>query len=794
MNKAYKVVFNKLRGAMMVANELTKSHQSGKKAKRVAAAVASAIMAFSVSAPAVSGTWHYNTSTTESLTSGDTVFGGAERTEKTQDSNLSVVSGTFEDIHGGSYMTVGGTNPTIQNEKNTTITVDAPDVTVTGGEIFGGGYLQGEGAATGTTSATLNTGNTKILFKAGKTDGLVLGGSRVLAYVGSYTATTGDTYIEVRGGSIAEAIIGGGLARTQQNSGNSATASSGNTRIEITGGKVGGVVGGGLAQVAGAVNSIVIGSVRQSNITISGGTVGKLNINDSTFDDASIIAGGVVSYRSGDSAALRKSTAEDVSVNVSGGTVNGSIYGGGLIHGNIGDRNEVGVGHSKIVLSGGTVKGNVVSGSLLLNTNLANAQASQIDSKIILTGDAKVTGEIVVGNRVVSPTTYALRSSTATNNLSDIPTTIIFDSRNVQIGGIDTQNNSSNVAVVGSSNLNDSFGSALETVEWMRNINGLRVEDGQPFRIEEGLVNDAVIVTESSVEVQTNSLVADAETMTVRAPLQLSRILTNDVRKRMGDLRAATEMSGAWARWDGGKMSGQGITSKFNTIQVGVDTKPADDSVRLGLAFSYSDGDMEFRRGDSDLQAYSLAAYGTWMGDNGAFADVIARMATVRNELNVDSLIKGKTDSTLLSLSGEFGWRLGLTNTIYAEPQTEITYSYMDSDSFSLSSASYELDATKSLTGRLGLALGVDCPNNRGSAYVRASVVHEFLGDSELTARNGIAVNHIKVDGKDTWVEYAIGANYNINNQTYVWADVERTSGANINEDWRATVGVRYSF
>ena len=786
MNKTYMV-----RGTMI---ESTKSHQSGKTAKKVAIAVASALMTFFLSAPAVSEeSWHYNISTTESL-NGGTVFGGANKTDKIQDSSFTVVSGTFKDIHGGSYMTVGGTNPTIQTEKNTSITVDAANVTVTNGEIFGGGYLQGEGAETDTTSAALNTGNTEILFKAGEAGGLVLGGSRILAYAGSYTATTGDTHIEVIGGSIAEAVIGGGLARTSQNTDNSATASSGNTRIEIRGGSVGGVVGGGLAQVAGAQNSTVISSVKQSSITISGGTVNQLTINDNTFDDASIIAGGVVSYRSGDSAALRKSTAEDVSVNVSGGTVNGTIYGGSLIDGNIGDSNEVSVGHSKIVLSGGTINGDVVSGSLLLNTNSAVATVSQLDSTIILTGGAKVTGYIVVGNREVSPMTYALRSSSVPNNLPNVPTTIILDSRNVQIGGIDTQNNSSAVTIVGSANLNDSFGSALETVEWMRNINGLGVEDGQTFRVEEGLVNDAVIVSESGVEVQTNSLVTNAETMALRAPLQLSRILTNDVRKRMGDLRASTETSGAWARWDGGKLSGQGITNKFNTIQVGIDTKPTEDSVRFGLAFSYTEGDMEFHRGDSDLQAYSLAAYGAWMGDNGAFADVIARMATMSNDLNVDSLIKGKTDNTLLSLSGEFGWRFDLTKTIFAEPQAEITYSYVDSDSFSLSSASYELDPTKSLTGRLGLALGLDCPNNRGNAYVRASVVHEFLGDSEMTARNGIAVNHIKVDGKDTWVEYGIGMNFNITPQTYVWADVERTSGATLDEDWRATVGISYSF
>ena len=51
-----------------------------------------------------------------------------------------------------------------------------------------------------------------------------------------------------------------------------------------------------------------------------------------------------------------------------------------------------------------------------------------------------------------------------------------------------------------------------------------------------------------------------------------------------------------------------------------------------------------------------------------------------------------------------------------------------------------------------------------------------------------------EIDVEDTWVEFGLGANFNINHSTYVYADIERTEGAAIDEDWRANVGVRYSF
>ena len=69
--------------------------------------------------------------------------------------------------------------------------------------------------------------------------------------------------------------------------------------------------------------------------------------------------------------------------------------------------------------------------------------------------------------------------------------------------------------------------------------------------------------------------------------------------------------------------------------------------------------------------------------------------------------------------------------------------------------------------------------------------VHDFVDYATVTGANGAKY---EIDGKDTWVEYGIGANFNLTDSTYIWADVERTSGGVLDEDYRATVGVRYSF
>ena len=49
-------------------------------------------------------------------------------------------------------------------------------------------------------------------------------------------------------------------------------------------------------------------------------------------------------------------------------------------------------------------------------------------------------------------------------------------------------------------------------------------------------------------------------------------------------------------------------------------------------------------------------------------------------------------------------------------------------------------------------------------------------------------------DAGDTWFEYAIGGSYNLTSTTQFYADLSRTSNAEIAEPWRFNVGARWAF
>ena len=318
------------------------------------------------------------------------------------------------------------------------------------------------------------------------------------------------------------------------------------------------------------------------------------------------------------------------------------------------------------------------------------------------------------------------------------------------------------------------------------------VENKAAF-VEEGLTRGAMTVDASGkLATARNTVMDGALKLASITTVSLDRILGNDVRKRLGDIRSDREQIGLWLRWDGGKLKDSGLTNNFNTIQIGGDTQVARHC-RVGVAGSFTHGDGDIARGHSRLEGFTFAAYGTWFAENGMFADIVARIGHFSNDLHVEGN-KGDLNTRLASVSGEYGWRLPVCEQFFVEPQVELAYTYVDSDNFHLGSARYHFDSVDSLIGRAGVAFGWNLPDDRGNLYARASVLQQFLGDAKISGSNGGPTNVQKIDGDDTWLEYGIGANVRLTENASIWADVERTAGADIEEEWRGTVGLRYSF
>ena len=219
----------------------------------------------------------------------------------------------------------------------------------------------------------------------------------------------------------------------------------------------------------------------------------------------------------------------------------------------------------------------------------------------------------------------------------------------------------------------------------------------------------------------------------------------------------------------------------------------------LGGAVSYTDGDNDFANGGGDSSLLAFTAYGSWLLDNGFFLDVTGKVGRMKNTFDISLPgIKSSGDyhTNAFSLSAEAGWRFYPTEIMFVEPQVELMYGRVNRVEYTTSTGvNVDQDAAEALIGRAGFMLGIKCPNDRGNAYIRASVLHDWEGDAEFSfAKTGSDARKIVEELGGTWYEYGIGVNFNATKQTHIYADLEAASGGEVDTDYRINLGVRYAW
>lgn len=310
---------------------------------------------------------------------------------------------------------------------------------------------------------------------------------------------------------------------------------------------------------------------------------------------------------------------------------------------------------------------------------------------------------------------------------------------------------------------------------------------GQITRFVDAEGNVEEVHQESNSKLSTLSSVTALSTIQWRAEM-------NDLTKRMGELRDSPDGIGTWVRLYGSEQEygEQSVTQKSATVQVGADYAVGDWVV--GGAFSYTDGTTDYDGGSGDTQAYGFAVYGTWMAENGMFVDLIGKYSRLESDFDIRNM-SGEAKNNAFSMSAEFGWRFDLTNLVYVEPQAELTYGRIMGDDFRTSNdVKVAQDDYDSLIGRVGLRAGLKFPEKKGSIYARLSGVYDYQGESEASySKDGLTETY-RNDLGGGWMEYAVGANFNLTDRTYTYVDLEKTTGGEVTEKWRWNVGVRHVF
>ena len=275
------------------------------------------------------------------------------------------------------------------------------------------------------------------------------------------------------------------------------------------------------------------------------------------------------------------------------------------------------------------------------------------------------------------------------------------------------------------------------------------------------------------------------------------RAENNDMFKRLGDVRRGDAKNGIWARVMAGESEygTQNLENDFTTLQFGYDHRVgAANEWILGGAFTYTKGETTFDYGTGDNYQFGLALYGSYLGLNGGYVDVIGKYSRLKNEFDaLGGVGKGEYYGNGVSVSVEAGHRFDTSSGLYLEPQVEFTYGYLTDVNYSTSvGASVAQDSMKSAVGRVGFNVGKSF--EKGNVHAGVSWLKDWEGETSVQMSYSGHTRNFAQDLGDDWVEFEVGGAYDVRDNLKLYGSFETTTGGDVKMPWLANVGIRYVY
>ena len=279
---------------------------------------------------------------------------------------------------------------------------------------------------------------------------------------------------------------------------------------------------------------------------------------------------------------------------------------------------------------------------------------------------------------------------------------------------------------------------------------------------------------------------------------------TNDLQRRLGDLRLANTDQGVWAKYVGGKSKitdGADARMTYNGVQLGYDHKVSNGWI-FGGALDYSTSSNSYDVGSGDGKIGGIALYGTKQHDDGRYLDIIARGNRLSNNYKLYSVggqrMNGDYHTFGTSLSAEYGKRIKKQNGFYIDPSVEFIVGRLNGVSYDANIAGggsmhVKADGINSAVGRLGFGIGKE--TEKSNIFAKLALAHEFSGKMNTTySAPGNPTVKTELDLKDTWLDAEIGGSWSVRPSTYLYGTFTKNFGATIDNTWRIDAGVRHNF
>lgn len=342
-----------------------------------------------------------------------------------------IVGGSYvaENMRGNAAAS-GGKYTASEIKGTTNILVDAANVTVND-EVIGGTYLRQTVKDTDEDSfVSATVGSTNLILKAGTFKSNVIAGGKSNDYTGGLSSgVLGDTSLTITGGTYEAAVLGGGSAKAGQADANNKRVVSANVngtaRVNVTGGTLNGIGGGGLSYIYfdNLTDATVKTAVENVSINITGGTIESMNHNSGLdgFGIPATIVGGGVAYSANtkpNSKAEASVGTVDMTIAGKGVKLSGNIYAGGFAKG-VNASSSVNGTHLTIAdatLGAENSKVNVFAGGYA-----ANGATSTVKTSEVTIANSKIFGNVYGGgNKADALSNVTVENSVITLDGADV--------------------------------------------------------------------------------------------------------------------------------------------------------------------------------------------------------------------------------------------------------------------------------------------------------------------------------------------------------------------------------------
>lgn len=260
---------------------------------------------------------------------------------------------------------------------------------------------------------------------------------------------------------------------------------------------------------------------------------------------------------------------------------------------------------------------------------------------------------------------------------------------------------------------------------------------------------------------------------------------------------------GAWVSYFGGNFNGDNGTINYdqdvNGIMVGIDTKIDGNNAKwiVGAAAGFAKGDMSDRTGQVDQDSQSAYIYSSARFANNIFIDGNMSYSHFNNDLSANmsngQYVDGSTSADAWGFGLKLGYDLKLGEAGYLTPYGSVSGLFQSGDDYRLSN-NLKVDGQSydSMRYELGIDTGYTFTYSDDQAltpYFKLAYVYD-------DANNDADVNGDSIDNgtEGSAVRVGLGTQFSFTKNFSAYSDVNYLGGGDVDQDWSANVGVKYTW